>query len=66
MEVAMCAGSEDGVRLPRLLRDPLTRLVMDSDGVTEQALIELIDQVRRSLAARKRQQPRRPSDVEMD
>jgi hypothetical protein len=38
--------------LNSLLRDPLIRLVMQSDGVTEQAMIAVIDQLRRSLAAR--------------
>lgn len=50
----MCAGSNDEAGLNSLLRDPLIRLVMDSDGVTEQAMIALVEQVRRSLAARKR------------
>ncbi len=50
----MCAASDNEAPLAALLRDPLIRLVMDSDGVTEQALIALLDQVRRSLAARER------------
>ena len=48
----MCAGSNDDEGLTGLLRDPLIRLVMRSDGVTEQAMIDVIDQLRRSLAAR--------------
>jgi hypothetical protein len=48
----VCAGSDDEAGLNSLLRDPLIRLVMDSDGVTEQAMIALVEQVRRSLAAR--------------
>ena len=48
----MCAGSNDDAGLNSLLRDPLIRLVMQSDGVTEQAMIAVIDQLRRSLAAR--------------
>ena len=51
----MCAGSDDEAGLNSLLRDPLIRLIMDSDGVTEQAMIALVEQVRRSLAARERQ-----------
>lgn len=51
----MCAGSDDEAGLNGLLRDPLIRLVMDSDGVTEQAMIALVEQVRRSLAAREPQ-----------
>lgn len=43
-------GGDEG--LARLLRDPLIRLVMDSDNVTEEAMIALIQQLRRSLAAR--------------
>ena len=35
-----------------LLQDPLVRLVMQSDGVTEQAMIAVLEQLRRSLAAR--------------
>jgi hypothetical protein len=51
----VCAGSGNEAGLNSLLRDPLIRLVMDSDGVTEQAMIALVEQVRRSLAARERQ-----------
>jgi hypothetical protein len=48
----VCAGldGKEGVR--GLLRDPLIRLVMSSDGVTEQAMIVLLDQLRQSLAER--------------
>ena len=35
-----------------LLRDPLIRLVMDSDGVTDEALIALMDQLRCYLTDR--------------
>ena len=31
----MCAGQNDGMRFPDMLRDPLIRLVIKSDGVTE-------------------------------
>jgi hypothetical protein len=50
----VCAGSDDDVVLTGLLRDPLIRLVMESDGVTERAMIALVERVRRSLAARER------------
>lgn len=42
-----------------LLHDPLIRLVMASDGVTEDAMIDLMTQVRQSIAAR--EQPRQPA-----
>ena len=48
----MCAGQDDGMRFPDLLRDPLIRLVMESDSVTEQDMIAVMDQLRRSLIAR--------------
>jgi hypothetical protein len=40
------------MRFPDLLRDPLIRLVMESDGVTEPEMIALMDQLCRALAAR--------------
>jgi hypothetical protein len=48
----MCAGQNDEMRFPDLLRDPLIRLVMESDGVTEQEMNAVMDQLRRALAAR--------------
>lgn len=48
----MCRGSHDKMRFPDLLRDPLIRLAMESDGVTEREMIALMDQLRRVLAAR--------------
>ena len=51
-EVTVCVGLNDDEGLNGLLRDPLIRLVMQSDGVTEQAMIAVIEQLRRSLAAR--------------
>jgi hypothetical protein len=48
----MCAGQNDVMRFPDLLRDPLIRLVMKSDGITEQEMIALMEQLRRALAAR--------------
>jgi hypothetical protein len=35
------------------LKDPLIRLVMRSDGVTEEAMLALLMQIRRSLMARR-------------
>jgi hypothetical protein len=49
----VCTGSDDEV-VTSLLRDPLIRLVMNSDGVTEQAMIALVEQVRRSLVVHER------------
>jgi hypothetical protein len=40
-------ASDDDAVFKSLLRDPLIRLVMESDGVTDEALIALIDQLRR-------------------
>ncbi len=51
-EVTVCVGLNDDEVLTSLLRDPLIRLVMRSDGVTEQAMIAVLEQLRRSLAAR--------------
>jgi hypothetical protein len=48
----MCAESDDRLEFASMLRDPLIRLVMDSDGVTEQEMIAVMDQLRRALAAR--------------
>jgi hypothetical protein len=49
----VCAETDD-MGLAHLLRDPLIRLVMRSDGVTDEAMTALVMQVRRSLAARRR------------
>jgi hypothetical protein len=40
------------MRFPDLLRDPLIRLVMASDGVTEQDIITLVEQLGEAIAAR--------------
>jgi hypothetical protein len=48
----MYGGSDDGLRFPDLLRDPMIRLVMASDGVTEREMIAVMDQLLRALAAR--------------
>jgi hypothetical protein len=44
---------EDKIGLAIFLRDPLIRLVMNSVGVTEDAMIAIMDQLSQSLAARK-------------
>ena len=63
LEVTVCARADYDVTFASLLHDPLIRLVMLSDGVTEDAMAALMNRVRRSLAARA--QPRRPtSDVQ--
>jgi hypothetical protein len=54
LEGIVCVGSDGEVGLTSMLRDPLIRLMMHSDGVTERAMLALVEQVRRSLAARKR------------
>ncbi|OIR09130.1 hypothetical protein GALL_87370 [mine drainage metagenome] len=38
--------------LCEMLADPLTRRLMDSDGVEEEGLMDLIHQARRKLSAR--------------
>ena len=48
----MCRESHDEMRSPDLLRDPLVRLVMESDGVTEWEMIAVMDQLRCVLATR--------------
>jgi hypothetical protein len=51
-EVVMCAETDCKAKFGDLLCDPLIRLVMASDGVTEQEMLALRDQVLRALAAR--------------
>lgn len=48
----MRAGSGDESAFIELLRDPLIRLVMYSDGVTEQTMIAVMEGLRHALAAR--------------
>jgi hypothetical protein len=48
----VCAEADCDARFGDLLQDPLIRLVMASDGVTERDMIALRDQVRCALAAR--------------
>ena len=42
------------ISLDDLLQDPLTHLVMASDGVTEEDMIVLFSQLQRSLSSRQR------------
>jgi hypothetical protein len=44
----VCAETDCDARFGDLLRDPLIRLVMASDGVTEQEMLALRDQLRRA------------------
>ena len=55
----MCARANYDEAFTSLLHDPLIRLVMASDGVTEDAMIGLMTQVRQAIAAR--EQPPRPT-----
>jgi hypothetical protein len=48
----MRARSDDESALLELLRDPLIRLVMCSDGVTEQTMIAVMEGLRHALAVR--------------
>jgi hypothetical protein len=58
----VCARADYDEAFTSLLHDPLIRLVMLSDGVTEDAMAALLSRVSQSLAARA--QPRQPtSDV---
>ena len=42
----MRSESDDNGAFESMLRDPLIRLVMDSDGVTDEAMIALINHLR--------------------
>jgi hypothetical protein len=55
----VCARANYDEAFTSLLHDPLIRLVMASDGVTDDAMVDLMTQVRQSIAAR--EQPRRPT-----
>ena len=48
----MGAGSDYQRRWAELLQDPLIRLVMRSDGVSEAAMIAVMEQLRSSPAVR--------------
>lgn len=51
-EATVCARSDDRLDLTSMIHDPLIQLVMDSDGVTEEAMIALVDRIRTTLASR--------------
>jgi hypothetical protein len=48
----MCVKDSSGLTLTGLLQDPLTRMLMRSDGVTEQDFSDLMMRVKDSLLAR--------------
>lgn len=61
-EGIMCAGSTCAEWMgaegcDELLRDPLIRLIMDSDGVTMEAMVGVMQQLRQALASRDRRAP---------
>ena len=62
----MCPTSKNERSVNELLRDPLIRLVMDSDGVTEQAMIGVLEHLRIALAARKQHVVRARQDGAVD
>jgi hypothetical protein len=62
LEIIVRGPLDGNVEFADILRDPLIRLMMDSDGVTEDAMVALMDQLSRALAARKRQSPRFTSE----
>jgi hypothetical protein len=49
---AMCTEQTTAPTLLGWLRDPMIRLVMDSDGVTEKEMIALVRRIRLAVAAR--------------
>jgi hypothetical protein len=49
---AMCMLSMERLSFPALLEDPLIRMMMDSDGVSTDALHELMTHVRDIVVAR--------------
>jgi hypothetical protein len=55
----VCTRADYDETFANLLHDPLIRLVMQSDGVTEEAMVALLSRVRGSLLARVR--PPRPA-----
>jgi hypothetical protein len=52
MVMTMCTITVSTLTLTGLLQDPLTRLVMRSDGVTEQDFSDLLRRVQDTLIAR--------------
>jgi len=48
----MCMLSVESLSFPALLEDPMVRMMMDSDGVSADALHELMTHVRDVVVAR--------------
>ena len=48
----MCMTTVDTFTMAAMLADPLTQMVMRSDGVSEQDFSELLQRIQRQLAAR--------------
>jgi hypothetical protein len=53
----MCGNGDYGLTMADLLQDPLTQLLMRSDGVTAEAHADLWERIREALAARFAMQP---------
>jgi len=49
MVTDMCNTTEGTLTLAQLLRDPLIRLVMDSDGVSMEELVEVLEVARAAV-----------------
>jgi hypothetical protein len=54
----MCAEFQAGCGLTEIVRDPLVRLVMASDGVSEHELISVMQRAQRAVWAGKMNLPR--------
>ncbi len=61
IDPAVIAPRTAHISFDDLLQDPMTRLVMASDGVTEQEMIQVFGQLQRFLTARQREM--RPMQV---
>jgi hypothetical protein len=53
LEITVRGRQDNNVEFTNILQDPHIRLVMDSDGVTEDAMVALMDQLSLALVARK-------------
>jgi hypothetical protein len=56
-EAVMCGNAEYGLTMAGLLDDPLTQLLMRSDGVTAEAHADLWERVHEIVTARFAMQP---------
>lgn len=56
----MCMTDRGTLTLAGLLQDPLTRLLMQSDGVTEEEFAQLLHRVQDCLLAREADEPADP------